>query len=162
MWQDGKRQRLEQILHTVMAGLEAHATYLRERIVEEQKKQRTVMAERARRAQIVAEYEQERIKAERLCKDTDNWDRAERMRRYVSAVRAKAETTAPINPDSEIGKWLQWALAQADRVDPLTESPESVLDSPPPRDWYDNNHGVYGCPIWSRRLYEHECVDACE
>jgi hypothetical protein len=33
-----------------------------------------------------------------------------------------------IDPDSEFAAWLEWAHQQADRLDPLAESPPSILD----------------------------------
>ena len=43
--------------------------------------------------------------------------------RQDAAARGK-----DISGDSELGKWLVWATAQADRLDPLKESPPSILD----------------------------------
>ena len=34
----------------------------------------------------------------------------------------------PIKDGSEADQWIQWAVCQADRMDPLIENPPSVID----------------------------------
>ncbi len=44
-------------------------------------------------------------------------------------MHAIAETGGcEIGPDSEFGKWVTWARAQADRLDPLVANVTSVSD----------------------------------
>lgn len=38
-----------------------------------------------------------------------------------------------INPESKFAKWLVWASLQADRLDPLNNSPPSILNEERPR-----------------------------
>ena len=49
----------------------------------------------------------------------------------VIALRAGKLTGQDIGRESEFGKWLIWARAQADRLDPLVKSPPSILDTEP-------------------------------
>ena len=48
-----------------------------------------------------------------------DWQRAERIRRFVAAVRESG---------SKDTDWLDWAERQADRLDPLKERAKSVVD----------------------------------
>jgi hypothetical protein len=43
---------------------------------------------------------------------------------YVAALKASPSAASVVDLDA----WAQWALAQADRLDPLTLSPPSVVD----------------------------------
>lgn len=48
---------------------------------------------------------------------------------YVEAVRSAAiQRLGKIQPGSELEQWLSWATQHADRIDPLVESPPSILD----------------------------------
>jgi hypothetical protein len=51
------------------------------------------------------------------------------LREYILAlVDCKKEQGKELGPDTGLGKWVTWALQQADRIDPLVESPPSILD----------------------------------
>ena len=55
----------------------------------------------------------------RLRKDAVAWQRAERLRKYIAAVRGSGGKDA---------EGLAWAESQADRLDPLKETPHSIVD----------------------------------
>jgi hypothetical protein len=78
----------------------------------EQKKVEEVEAELTK-----IQMEEKRIKA--LRRDAVAWHRAERLRRYITAVRQNS------SKDTE---WIVWAELQADRLDPLKETPKSIVD----------------------------------
>jgi len=72
--------------------------------------------------EVAAELERIRAEEKRiklLRRDTGAWYRAERIRKYVAAVRESGAKDA---------EWLTWAELQADRLDPLREKPKSVID----------------------------------
>jgi hypothetical protein len=56
----------------------------------------------------------------RLNENIDGWERAERIRRYASALAQRASCQGPIEPASDLAKWLGWAERYADWIDPLT------------------------------------------
>jgi hypothetical protein len=41
---------------------------------------------------------------------------------------AAADADSDVRDDEELIRWLEWAFAQADRLDPLIKSPPSILD----------------------------------
>ena len=61
---------------------------------------------------------------EGLNKEIDCWHRSQLIRAYVTARKASPSADNVADMDA----WAQWALAQADRLDPLTPSPPSVVD----------------------------------
>lgn len=61
--------------------------------------------------------EERRIKV--LRRDAIAWQRADRLRKYIAAVRESGAKDA---------EWLAWAELQADRLDPLKEKPKSIVD----------------------------------
>ena len=87
----------------------------------------SVIAERARIAAQQREYEiasrrrweiEGRIR--RLNENMEAWEKAERIRRYAIALADTASLRGPIDPGSDLAKWLAWAKRYADWTDPLT------------------------------------------
>ena len=69
----------------------------------------------------------EEARVQELLSESDAWHQSNRIRQFVSAAHERAimkgnETSA------EHTKWSEWALKQADRIDPLVESPPSIVD----------------------------------
>ena len=52
------------------------------------------------------------------------------MKQWVEEKLEKEETKRGIED------WIDWAIQQADRLDPLAESPHSVLDEPHERAYW--------------------------
>lgn len=63
------------------------------------------------------------------------WRRSRDIREYLAAVEAEADPN-----DEALHSWLTWARDYADWLDPLTDSPPSLLDEPDPEPrrfpWY--------------------------
>lgn len=129
IWRDGAKQRLEQRIGEFVLQVERFAEALREdrrKRDERLERQRAWEAERSERLREIAE-EEERLRA--LDSEVDAWLRSQRIRQYVEAVRASAiRNGADVSTDIELGRWIAWATAHADRLDPLVKSPPSILD----------------------------------
>lgn len=129
LWSDGKTRRLEDCLNDFVIGIIKMAAYKREwhraREREEMERQEK---ERQRLEKI------ERIKAEKervlaLEKKASDWHKSKQIREYIEAVKQDALLRdGEIIPGSELDEWINWARRQADRLDPITESPPSILD----------------------------------
>ncbi|HVO60837.1 MAG TPA: hypothetical protein VMT53_07870 [Terriglobales bacterium] len=135
-WRDGKHQRLERVLHKVVAGMV--------RVAQAERREAEMMRRAAELYRIEEEFRQKRqaelvflkglIESEerrvrRLEEAAENWVRAKRIREYVIAfVRSKMVEGQQLVHGSALGKWAIWAMDQADRLDPLAASPPSVLD----------------------------------
>ncbi len=119
VWRDRENSKLEAQIPKCVAGMMRIA--LKERADDRAREER----ERAHQKRVneVAE-ELEKIRAEEkriklLRRDAGAWHRAERIRKYVAAVRESGAKDA---------EWLTWAELQADRLDPLKEKPKSIVD----------------------------------
>jgi hypothetical protein len=65
-------------------------------------------------------WEQER-RIRLLDQDLTLWSKSRRVRDYVEAFKTTAAARgAPIESESDLGRWLDWATRYADRLDPST------------------------------------------
>jgi hypothetical protein len=83
--------------------------------LEEEEREKKCQAERAERERQ-KRLEQARI--DRLLKSAAAFQRAEVIRKYVEAIRS-AQTDNSACSREELEGWSQWALAEADRIDPV-------------------------------------------
>ena len=83
--------------------------------LEEEERRRKLEAERAKRERL-KRLEQARI--DRLLKDAAALQQARQIRDYVEAIRS-AQSSSGISSTVDLERWSQWALAQADRIDPV-------------------------------------------
>jgi hypothetical protein len=128
VWRDKDAAPLESQLPKFIAGLVRIALRKRadrkvreERELAEQKKVDEVTA-------ILRVIEAEEMRTRTLKKEAVSWQRAKRIREYVAAVRVNAEMKADAIQRTKDLEWVAWAEAQADRIDPLKESPHSIVD----------------------------------
>jgi hypothetical protein len=140
-WRDGKTQRLEDQLPQAVAGFMrlalADRAEERKRVAEEREKQR--IAEERANLEKAIKAEQSKVNA--LRNSTARWLRAEQIRSFVSAARNAAVLNGEsVEGGSPFGDWVVWAERQADRLDPLKESPPSIIDQKPRAE----NTGYYG------------------
>jgi hypothetical protein len=127
-WIDAKVQRIENLVPDFVAGLMRTAVALR-RQEEERKKREAEQRNRAQeRAQLQKDIQEEEKKLEQFNTWVDLWERAERLRRFISAYGEKTRSwSAERQPHYKA--WIEWATKQADRIDPfVSEKPPSVLD----------------------------------
>jgi hypothetical protein len=131
-WEDGKKQALEACLNDVVVSFLrlAHEAKEDRRQREEERRQRQEW-ERQRQEKLRLIQEEER-RIEELHAQADSWYRSQRIRAYLGAVRdAAISRHGTIQEGSELDEWLKWGEQQADRLDPLHESPPSIVDEKP-------------------------------
>jgi hypothetical protein len=128
-WSDGKRRQIPSHLGSVVATLPllAEAIKSQRREQEEARKRREAWEEeRVVKLRVIRE-EEERLRE--LDAEVDAWHRSQRLRAYVAEVESAAKAVSdPAIDHSELAHWIAWATAQADRLDPLVETPPSILD----------------------------------
>lgn len=138
-WNDGRCQIIEDCLNDFMEGL-VHAAASEKAIREKREREERERRERIRLyEEAKKEQEEEQAKVKKLRQEATDWSEAQRIRNYIMAIKEKAVFNGDeIHPDSDLDRWLTWANQQADRLDPLTESPPSVLEMQlePPFRWY--------------------------
>ena len=127
-WSDAKVQRVESRIADFVAGLMRTAIVQRRR-EEKRKRDEADKERRAReRAQLQKDVQEEEEKLKKFDDWMDAWERAERMRSFISAYAEKSSSWSA-EKQPKYKAWIEWATQQADRVDPfVSEKPPSVLD----------------------------------
>lgn len=70
--------------------------------------------------------EEEKIK--QLMAWNDSWLRARQLCEFIGALeRVWTEQGLDLSPEAEKGKRIRWMKEQADRLDPMIDSPASIL-----------------------------------
>jgi len=127
-WSDAKVQRVENLIADFVAGLMRTVVALRRQ--EEERRQREVEQQKRaqERAQLLKDIQEEEKRLEQFNEWVDEWERAERLRRFIAAYAEKSRSwSAEKQPQHDA--WIKWATRQADRIDPfVSEKPASVLD----------------------------------
>jgi hypothetical protein len=135
-WHDTKHQTLEQMVYKFVAGMvrvaqqERHETE-QGRLDAERHRQEEVFRRKhlEELALLKGQIEGEELRVRRLEEAATNWIRAKHIRDYAMAlIEYKTKQGYKLVPKSALAKWALWAMEQADRLDPLAESPSSVLD----------------------------------
>jgi len=127
-WSDAKVQRIENSIADFVAAMMRTAVALRRQ--EEERKQREAEEQKRakERAQLQKDVQEEEKKLEQFNKWVEEWERAERLRRFIAAYAEKSHSWAS-DKQTQYKAWVEWATRQADRIDPfVAEKPPSVLD----------------------------------
>jgi hypothetical protein len=117
-WRDRESARLEEKVPNCVAGMMRIALKERterdKRDKEEQARQKRIDEVRAELRQI----EKEEKKLKLLEREAIRWQRAERIREYIRAVRCNALRKTDSEDRAKTLEWVEWAEQQADRIDP--------------------------------------------
>jgi hypothetical protein len=128
-WADGKKARLENCLNDFVIGLIKASSVLRSKDLQEEierQEREEIERQRIEKERAIQE-ERERVLA--LLQDVKNWHKSKQIREYIEAVKEQAvRDNGIISSDSELGKWLTWAVQQADNLDPLKKQSSLVPD----------------------------------
>lgn len=79
-----------------------------------------------KRDELLLQIKNEEKKVAELFSNIELFHKAKIIREYVEALRLKSSVNDQELNENE--QYIQWALEQADRLDPLVKSPASVLD----------------------------------
>jgi hypothetical protein len=129
LWQDTEQAKLESLIPEAVAtmmkiGVEHRRDTEKRRQEELFRKMRWEEL-----GELKRQVDAEEARIQRLQAGADNWNRAKLIREYVLAqIERKKQQGKELGPETGLGKWATWALQQADRLDPLVESPPSILD----------------------------------
>ncbi|WP_437191551.1 hypothetical protein [Planctomicrobium sp. SH527] len=135
-WRDTPKRLLETCLEQVIAGLMIVAARIKQH-EEETRRKEEAQREAVKRRQELAEQralkraaiQAERTRLDALLEEAKRWEQSRNLRKYIQAVREKVLLTGQdIQTDATLNDWIVWASTHADRLDPLTESPPSLLD----------------------------------
>jgi hypothetical protein len=118
-WRDEQDTALEQQLHVAVVGFIVAAAYEAERrkIREEEEAKRRQAAEQAQQQEEMrlAGLARKRALADRAAA----WAQACQIKSYVAEVQRAAELGLLREAKEDIDHWVEWALAQANELDPI-------------------------------------------
>jgi hypothetical protein len=120
-WGDGKVKRLEKLLPLCIGGILRQARL--HRLEDERKKAQAAEWERQRieREERERKEREEQKRFESLEECASAWQRAQHIRHFICALEHACEAKGEQSgPETERGKWIQWARGKADWLDPLT------------------------------------------
>lgn len=86
-------------------------------------------AEEAKRKEKERQEKAERERREQLIGEAESWRRANDLRAYVAARLNEKSNEPRSSADEALEAWAQWALAEADRIDPLRRVPDATKGS---------------------------------
>jgi len=126
---DREKSRIETNLNKVIALLIKYALSVKNRRLQREREERERRERDEQRQEMRRLIALEKEKIKQLDAEVTNWHRSQRIRQYAAAVKQAAiEKHGTISPGSQGNQWLIWAEQQADRLDPLVDSPYSVID----------------------------------
>jgi hypothetical protein len=126
---DDKRGKIEEKLNDFVIALIKRALQMKDQRARRQREEQARQERERRRWELDALIRKETERVEVLKKQADAWHESQKLRAFIHAAREKCPI---INPESKFAKWLVWASLQADRLDPLKNSPPSILDEERP------------------------------
>lgn len=126
---DDKRGKIEEKLNDFVIALVKRALQMKDQRARRQREEQARQERERRRWELDALIRKEKERVDVLKKQADAWHESQKLRAFIHAAREKYPI---INPESKFAKWLVWASLQADRLDPLKNSPPSILDEDRP------------------------------
>ncbi len=118
-WRDTSTKPLEEQLNRIIAGLLTAAAILRQHRVKREEEERRYRAAREERMRQEEAQRKEEEQLMGLIQQIRAWRQATDIRAYVEAVRAVAAAGRREVDPTRLQQWASWALAYADRMDPL-------------------------------------------
>ncbi len=120
-WSDGKVQKLEKVVGSFLNSIPGHLAEIKQSRLDDECERRQKKKAAERRAVQKQELDNENARRTELMKFVEDWEKAQRIRKYLAAVdtRLLEEDARPSNPDA-LDRWLGWARWYADYLCPLT------------------------------------------
>ncbi len=127
-WSDGKVQKLENIIGRFLDAIPTYLAEIKQSRLDNECEQRQKKKADDRRLMRKREVDNENARRAELMKFVEEWENAQRIRRYLAAVdeRLTEADASPSDPDA-LDRWLGWARWYADYLCPLTKSLEHPI-----------------------------------
>ena len=124
-WTEGERSRLEDKLASFINGLSLAAAHIKKSNKEREEEHRRWEEERKAAERKRLAHEEEQKRGQILERQATSWQKSQVIHDFIqAAIAARGEYA----PDSEFGKWVVWAKAHADRLDPLNASGQGAQE----------------------------------
>ena len=124
VWSDGKRQRLENCLNSIIAGLAAAAQGEKALRLRREEWERERQEDQRRRWEEEEQRRKEDEKIKHLEKLLANWIQSQKIRKFLAEV----ERAVMLNngKTANLTDWITWARDYADSIDPIYLTFESA------------------------------------
>ena len=115
-WKDGESSKIEEKLDSFINGLGVAAAYLKKKHLEDEEWRRQWEEKRQAEVRKQQALEEETKCCKTLEEQALSWQKSRTIHDFIQAeITAKGDYV----PDSPFGKWVLWAKAYADKLDPL-------------------------------------------
>lgn len=122
-WKDKDHNLLENQLNDIVAGIIKSAELILIKNVERQVEEQRRIKERHRRELEEKRRLEEKARHDELEQQAKSWHKSKILLEYVQACEAELiADKGEILPGSDEDKWLKWAYAQIDRLNPFTNN----------------------------------------
>lgn len=127
-WNDGKRQRVEDLLNDFVIGLVRAAEAKRRWEQELNEERRRREAEEEARRLRERERALESARSSELRRQAVAWEDCQRLRAYIDAVKEAVAREGEIPGNEALEAWLTWADGYAEQHDPLQRIADLPFD----------------------------------
>lgn len=119
-WGDAKRSRIEEKIPSIIESLLQAGENLRKRKEERERQEAEWRTKEMQRREEERQAIEQRKETEKLDSQALAWDKAERIRRFVTAFKSALEGKVGA-PEAErmAGEWMRSSLSHADAIDPI-------------------------------------------
>ena len=134
-WRGSEKRALEERLTDVIVGMLRLSSAVKVYLADKERKARQEQ-ERQRKVQVALDEQkrlrtalaQEKARVELLLDQAARWHEGQLVRLFVEEARKRGSVGELGIEGDDLAQWLSWATGQADRLDPFSPSPPSILD----------------------------------
>ena len=126
-WSDTEYVKIEEKLPKIIGSLEYIAAEEAKERKEREISWELDRLDEERKEKIKLRRQQEVKLLEKLLSDSDNWNKAKRLRNFISHIEDNKLSTS--NEFESMEQWINWAKKKADWIDPLVDGRDDILDS---------------------------------
>lgn len=116
-WTDCKRYQLEDRLGEIVEWISAGVEAVRNRRVAGEAEEAKRIEQQRKLEEIERERATEQNRRKNLISQAEMWNRATLLRAFINACESEIKSLG--HETSDVIKWLEWARAHANRIDPL-------------------------------------------
>lgn len=134
-WRRTKKRALEERLTDVIVGMlklssavKADLADRERKALEEQERQRKLQAALDEQQRLQTALAEEKARVDLLVNQAARWRQSQSLRLLIEEARQRGRVDELGIEGDDLVQWLAWATEQADRLDPLSPSPPSILD----------------------------------
>ena len=134
-YRDSQRTPLEGRLESIANAIPRAIARDRNRQIREAAEQREIAAKAEQRRQErerirahVQKQDDEQARLDELLANAEAWHRARLLREYIAEIESRLHRVENPEQRQNIESYIRGAQMHADRIDPLTKSPASILD----------------------------------